>query len=106
MRTINIDEPIDKAGIEFEGTGVVFKGAVDGNDAQYVAVVEMYIDGQLVEKANLPASYTTRRHELFWKYQLPKGKHTVTFKWLNPQKDVTVNCSEALIYSDTDKNHS
>lgn len=106
VRTINIDEPIDKAGIEFEGTGVVFKGAVDGNDAQYVAVVEMYIDGQLVEKANLPASYTTRRHELFWKYQLPKGKHKVTFKWLNPQKDVTVNCSEALIYSDTEKNHS
>ncbi|WP_106830881.1 ADP-ribosylglycohydrolase family protein [Parabacteroides pacaensis] len=84
----------------FEGTGIVFKGYVACNDPEYVAKAEMYIDGKLVETAQLPASYTTRRHELFWKYMLPKGKHTVTFKWQNPQSNASVNFGEALIYSE------
>jgi len=102
--------PIKKTGINkqiadvgefsFEGTGIVFKGSVNARDRDYVAVAEMYIDGQLVETANLPANYTTRRHELFWKYQLPKGNHVVTFKWLNPVPDVTIRFGEALIYAD------
>jgi hypothetical protein len=61
----------------------------------------MRIDGELVETVNLPASYTTRRNDLFWKYQLPKGKHTVTFSWLNPRKDASINYTEAVIYSDS-----
>lgn len=89
--------------LSFEGTGVVFKGRVNAKDDQYVAKVELYIDGRLLETANLPASYTTRRHELFWNYQLPKGEHTATFKWLNPQKDVSVHFSEILVYSDAPK---
>ena len=87
--------------IEFEGTGIVFKGNVHAKDNNYVARVEMHIDGELVETANLPASYTTRRHELFWKYQLPKGKHTVTFKWLNSQQDASIYYSEIIVYSDS-----
>ena len=89
--------------ISFEGTGVIFKGGVHGKDDKYVARVEMYINGELIETANLPASYTTRRHELFWKYQLQKGKHTATFKWLNPQKDVSIHFSEIVVYSDAPK---
>jgi len=97
-----IHKPIADVGeYTFEGTGIVFKGHVQSKDDVYVARAEMYIDGQLVETANLPASYTTRRHELFWKYQLPKGKHTVTFKWLNPVNNASVNFGETLIYSDT-----
>jgi hypothetical protein len=102
--------PVKKTGINrqiadvgefsFEGTGVVFRGSVSARDRAYVAKAEMYIDGQLVETANLPASMTTRRHELFWKYQLPKGKHVVTFNWLNPVPEASVRFGEALIYSD------
>lgn len=87
--------------IEFEGTGIVFKGNVHAKDNNYVARVEMHIDGELVETANLPASYTTRRHELFWKYQLPKGKHTITIKWLNSQQDASIYYSEIIVYSDS-----
>ena len=65
--------------VTFEGTGIVFKGNVQARDNEYVARVEMYIDGGISETANLPASYITRRHELFWKYQLPEKLHTVTF---------------------------
>lgn len=86
--------------VTFEGTGIVFKGNVQARDNGYVARVEMYIDGELVETANLPASFITRRHELFWKYQLPKKYHTVTFKWLNPHQYASVNFGEAIVYSD------
>ena len=60
----------------------------------------MYIDGQLIESVRLPADYRVRRHDLFWKYNLLKGTHKVTFKWLNPDKDATVRFREALVYSD------
>lgn len=93
----------DVGELPFEGTGAVFKGFVNAKDDKYVAKVEMYLDGEFVETANLPASYTTRRNDLFWKYQLPKGKHTATFKWLNPRNDVSVHFSEILIYSDAPK---
>lgn len=99
--TIKVNKQINSVGeVSFEGIGIVFKGYVRSDDNNYVAKAEMYIDGQLVETANLPASYTTRRHELFWKYQLPKGKHTVTFKWVNPVEGASVNFGEALVYSD------
>lgn len=90
----------------FKGTGVVFKGNVISKNTDYVAVVEMYIDGKLIETAKLPALYRIRRHELFWNYQLPKGEHLVTFKWLNPIPEASINFRDVLIYSDApQENH-
>ena len=61
---IGVNKQVAKVGdVTFEGTGIVFKGNVQARDNEYVARVEMYIDGELVETANLPASYITRRHE-------------------------------------------
>jgi hypothetical protein len=91
-------EDVDE--FKFEGTGVVFKGNVTADDNNYIAEVSMYIDGVLAETVNLPASYTIRRHELFWKYQLPEKNHRITFKWLNPQSGVFIRFNEAVIYSD------
>lgn len=101
--------PVRKFGIEkkitemdevsFDGIGVVFRGNVWAWE-QYVAEVEVYMDNVLVETAKLPASFTRRRHELFWKYQLPKGNHTVRFKWLNPEEGATVHFGEVTVYSD------
>jgi len=85
--------------LEFEGIGFVVKGGVRCSDREYVAEVEVYLDGQLMEVAKLPADSHSRRNELTWKYQLPNGKHKVSFKWLNPRPDATINASEALIYS-------
>lgn len=90
--------------LEFEGIGFVLKGYVYCPDARYIAQVEMFIDGELVETVNLPVvssnQIDNRRVDLFWKYQLPRSNHNVTFKWLNPQPDVTVFLSDAIIYSD------
>jgi hypothetical protein len=87
---------------EFEGTGFVLKGetAKWGSESGYVFNTELYVDDKLAESPKLPASYTTRRYELCWKYDLPKGKHLVRLKILNPSKDEEFNSSEAIIYSD------
>ena len=85
---------------EFDGIGFVVKGELRCDDRSYVALVEVYVDGKLMETAKLPANYLARRHELTWKYQLPKGNHQVSLKWVNPKQGATVNASEALIYSD------
>lgn len=91
-------EKFDK--FEFEGTGFVMRGSVKAKDNAYVARVSIYVDGELVEEAKLPADFTTRRQEICWKYQLPKGKHTLTLKWNNPEKDAMVHCGEIIVYSD------
>ncbi|MDR2389141.1 MAG: ADP-ribosylglycohydrolase family protein [Tannerellaceae bacterium] len=87
------------APVAFEGNGIVFKGSVGSDDATYVARAEMYIDGELAEAVNLPVSYTARRNDLFWKYQLPDGPHRVTFRWLNPQPGCSIRFGEALVYA-------
>lgn len=108
VRRMGVHKQINEVGeVSFEGTGVVFGGSVRADDPNYVAKVEMHIDGRLVETANLPASYLARRHELFWNYQLPQGKHIATFKWLNPTSKASVQFGDAIVYSDmpVQKNH-
>ena len=106
VKLISIRKNLDQSPeFEFEGIGFVVKGGVRCNDRSYVALVEVYLDGQLMETAKLPANSLTRRHELTWKYQLPKGKHKVSFKWLNPIPGANVNASEAIIYSDASVVH-
>jgi hypothetical protein len=105
VKTISVRKNIDQSPeIEFEGTGFVARGGVRCSDRTYVAEVEVYVDSQLIEVAKLPANSHDRRNELTWKYRLPKGQHKVSFKWLNPRPDATVNASEALIYADKPNN--
>ena len=105
-KRINLRKNINpSADLEFEGTGFVVKGGVRCSDRAYIAEVEVSLDGQPVETVNLPADSRARRLELAWKYRLTKGKHNVSFKWLNPRPDATVNASEALIYSDAPAVH-
>ena len=88
---------------EFTGTGFVLKGEAEKKRekaADYVIEAELYIDGNKVETAKFPASFTTRRLELFWKYQLPNKKHSVRVKVLNPNADYQLNASEYLTYGD------
>jgi len=90
----------DLDSVEFEGTGVVMKGYVASPDKNYAAKMEAYVNGKLAETINLPANITTRRYDLFWKYQMPKAKYTLTFKWLNPSPEASINFGDAIVYSD------
>ncbi len=92
----------DAISFDFEGIGFVLRGdaSTSNSSSDYVFNTEVYLDGKLIESPKLPASFTTRRHELCWKYNLPKGKHSVVMKILNPSKAHEIKLGEAIIYTD------
>ncbi len=108
--------PIDKKWIgkkleneyEFEFTGTAFviggeykptKETVSDTGHTQVATVELYIDGKLSETIKLPMSFTMRRHEIAWKYQLENTKHNVKLKLLNPDTASECFITNIVTYS-------
>ncbi len=92
---------------EFEGTGFVLKGEAKPKQGaswdysgSFAFNAELYIDGQKVETAQLPVSFTQRRHELFWKYQMPKGKHAIRVKLLNSDPGYSLRLRDIIVYGD------
>lgn len=98
---ISLSEDKKFVSFDFEGTGFVIRGETArwGSTSDFVFQTELYVDGKLVEKPLLPASYITRRYELAWKYDLPFGKHKVELKILNHSDKEQINVWEALIYT-------
>lgn len=101
-RALNWSAGKDEVSFDFEGIGFVIRGDASrwDNFGDHVFMTELYVDGKLVEKPALPESFTTRRYELVWRYQLPMGKHTVNLKILNASKDHEIRLGDAIIYTD------
>ncbi len=88
---------------EFDGIGFAMVAQPDGRDygkMNHVFNTEMYIDGKLMETAKLPTEVNKRRFTPFWRYQLPKGKHKVVIKILNPVDYAKIDINYAIIYGD------
>lgn len=101
VKRLSIRKNVEQSlAFDFTGIGFVTRGGVRCDDGSYVAEVEVYLDGKLIETAKLPVNYALRRLEITWKYQLPKGNHKVNLKWLNPKAGASLNVSEVLVYSD------
>lgn len=107
VRQIGIHQLLkDEYSFDFEGVGFVVTGETAKWDRQfptmtpYIFNAELYVDGKLLETVALPVNYITRRYDLFWKYQLPQGKHTVRMKLLNPSPDHPCRLNEVLIYAE------
>lgn len=85
----------------FEGTGFALKGEakkMNKEGSEHTFEAELYIDGKKEETARFPANFTIRRHELFWKYLLPDGKHQIKVRVLNPKENFEINSTEYIIY--------
>ncbi len=54
----------------------------------------------MIHSNKLPVNFTRRRYDLAWKYDLPKGRHFVRMKILNPSDDYPIRVTGAIIYSD------
>ncbi len=98
----------DEITFDFNGIGFVLKGEanstkVKGYKGDFYFTVELYVDGVKTETAKLPVWYTTRKLELFWKYKLPKGNHTIKVKLLNPSPDFELRMTDAIIYDNQPK---
>ncbi len=89
----------------FKGTGIAIPGLLEGGprksnlvmgpdgksralegklNLDFVAEIEITLNGKVDKIMKLPADYRTRSLYLYWNFELPKGEHTVTLKWLNP----------------------
>jgi hypothetical protein len=92
----------DAINFNYEGTGFVLRGETAdwSNNSDFIFHTELYVDGKLMEKPELPVNYTTRRYELCWNYDLPKGKHNVQLKILNPSTEHNINNVSAIYYTD------
>lgn len=100
---------IELSELSFEGAGIVVRGSVNNknggrgraaDNADYVAKIAVGIDGQKADTIAMPASYRTRRNEVFWRYNLPKQTHKITLEWLNPDENFVIGLRDAIIYSE------
>jgi hypothetical protein len=91
--------------VVFEGVGFVLGGEVKpvhpsswDYTGPEVITAELFIDGEKSETAKFPASFHSRRHELFWKYQLNKGKHQLEIKVIDAPKDFELRIHDLIVY--------
>ncbi|WP_375444765.1 ADP-ribosylglycohydrolase family protein [uncultured Fibrella sp.] len=106
-RAVNKDLT-DESTLSFIGNGFIISGdarpKVVANqydyESPYVGKVEVYVDGQKVETASLPANFTRRRYDMAWKYQLASGQHTIRLKLLNPDKDYPIRIRTLIVFGD------
>jgi len=84
---------------DFSGRGIVLKGEAVAKENKDNAVLKMdvTIDGQS-KTILMPADYRIRSNDIFWKYDLPQGKHAVNVQLLNPSQDYQLNISEYIVY--------
>jgi hypothetical protein len=90
--------------IGFEGNGIVVKysfvRARNYKHPGYIAEVEAYVDGKISKTVKLPIDGNGVAKEIFYKYNLPVGPHSISFKWLNKENGVDIIINSAIIYSD------
>lgn len=87
--------------LEFEGNSIVVEGSVvkTGHSSKaYVAELQAWIDGKLVDQFKMPYDYITRKYEVFSKYDFGSGHHKLTLKLLDPDPDFVINAQEMVVY--------
>jgi len=87
--------------IRFTGRGIVVSGSVQSSDNNYIANIEVSIDGRPVKTIKAPADYRYRTQELYWNYDLKHGPHTLSFRWTNPERTTKINVGRIIIYGNS-----
>ena len=82
-------------------SGIEIRGGVRADKGDYVALVEVTIDGKVATVSRMPADGKVRKLEIFWDFTLKAGEHTITLRWLNPQEGASVWMNDALLLQKT-----
>lgn len=82
---------------ECECDAMVINGSVKCDDKEYVAKVEITVDG-VTEIAEMPAMYRLRRLDIYWNFQIAAGRHKVSVRWLNPTEGATISMPDVVLY--------
>ncbi|NVO18890.1 MAG: ADP-ribosylglycohydrolase family protein [Bacteroidetes bacterium] len=96
-----LDESIK---IDFNGNGIVVLGNVKSQcgvaKSDYVAILDVFIDGAKVEQVHMPYDYIIRKYDIFYKYLLKNGDHKLEIKWVNQDPDFRITEKAYVVYSD------
>ena len=83
---------------EGNGVGIAINGRSFCDNKGYVAEVEITVDDFAPEVVKMPASWTTRKLEVYQNFILDEGHHTVKMRWLNPRKDASIKIYDAILW--------
>lgn len=90
--------------IDFTGNGIVVLGNVKSicgvAKSDYVALLDVYIDGKKTEQVRMPYDYIVRKYDIFHKYLLEQGKHHVQIVWTNKNPAFSLYMKSIVIYAD------
>ena len=79
--------------------GILVNGYVKAKDKNYVAKLEVALDGGAPQQIEMPASYRLRRLDIYWNFELKQQLHTIAIRWLNPVEGVELNVTDAVLYN-------
>jgi hypothetical protein len=87
----------------FKGIGFVITGEVHPKpciaaNENYVAEIELVVDGKFTELITMPVKFQIRKSEVCWKYKLSDKNHLVKLKIRNPDKRFLVDVYDAILY--------
>ena len=98
VERIQIDQrPRSGYSMEADCEGIVIRGDVSCEDKLYEARIEIEVDGRKVDTFAMPADWNRRRHEIWWRFDLKAGQHTITIHWTNPRDDAALYVRDALL---------
>lgn len=89
--------------VEFEGCGVVVKYWFDlGPEVpqDYVAEVEITLDGASKGIMRMPVDELKRKLELYYDYDMAVGEHQLGLEWTNPRGDMDIRVSSLITYGE------
>lgn len=101
---VRVDHYKEDIVIDFNGNGIVVLGNVKSRcideTRDYVALLDVYIDGAFVEQVKMPFDYIVRKYDIFHKYMLDVDNHHLEIKWVNKDPDFRIYFKSYVVYSD------
>jgi hypothetical protein len=101
VRIDHLEEPIK---IDFTGNGIVVLGNVKSQcgvaHSDFVALLDIYIDGEKTEQVKMPYDYIVRKYDIYHKYLLSQGKHQLEIRWVNQDPDFRIYFKSYVVYGD------
>jgi hypothetical protein len=91
--------------LDFNGNGIVILGNVKNQcgqtESDYVAIIDVFMDGLKTEQIRMPFDYIVRKYDIYHKYMLENGMHTIELKWLNQDPDFRLTLKSYVVYGDS-----
>ncbi|MFN8135188.1 MAG: hypothetical protein U0Z17_08175 [Bacteroidales bacterium] len=69
--------------------------------SDFVALLDVYIDGVKTEQVRMPYDYIIRKYDIFYKYMLKNGDHKLEIRWVNQNPDFRITLKSYVVYSDS-----